>query len=44
MYLKVEPRSTFTFTCGLSYIAFISFTHGKITRRWKSALNGNLIA
>ena len=36
--LKVEPRSTFTFTRGLSYIASISFTgefylrsHGKIT-------------
>ena len=25
--VKVEPRSTFTFTCGLSYIASISFRH-----------------
>ena len=25
--VEVEPRSTFTFTCGLSYIASISFTH-----------------
>ena len=25
--VKVEPRSTFTFTCSLSYIASISFTH-----------------
>jgi len=26
VYVKVEPRSTFTFTRGLSYIAYISFT------------------
>ena len=25
--VKVEPRSTFTFTCDLSYIASISFRH-----------------
>ena len=24
--VKVEPRSTFTLTCGVSYIAYISFT------------------
>ena len=36
--VKVEPRSTFMFTCGLSYIASTSFKskfymrlHGKIT-------------
>ena len=27
IYLKVEPRSTFTFTRGLLYIVSISFTH-----------------
>ena len=38
IYVKVEPRSTSTFTRGLSYIASISFTrviyvrtHGEIT-------------
>ena len=31
--VKVEPRSTFAFTRGLSYIASISFT-----RQWKSTL------
>ena len=43
--VKVEHRSTFTFTRGLSYIAPISFTrkfyvrsHGKITRQWKTTL------
>ena len=43
--VKVEPRSTFAFTRGLSYIASISFTckfnvrsHGTITRQWKSIL------
>ena len=30
--VKVERRSTFTFTRGLSYIAFISFTLVKFTR------------
>ena len=30
--IKVEPRSNFTFTRGISCIASISFTHGKITR------------
>ena len=39
--VKVEPRSTFTFTRGVSYIASISFTHGKITRQWKSTLKVN---
>ena len=39
--VKVEPRSPFTFTRGLSYIASISFTHGKITRQWKSTLTVN---
>ena len=40
--LKVEPRSTFTFTRGLSYIASILFmpvdarSHEKITRQWTS--------
>ena len=42
--VKVEPRSTFTFTHGLSYISSILFTrvitcvraHGKVTRQWKS--------
>ena len=29
--IKVEPRSTFTFTGGLSYIASISFTHVNFT-------------
>ena len=29
--VKVEPRSTFTFTRGLSYIAFISFTRVNFT-------------
>ena len=28
---KVEPRSTITFTRGLSYIASISFTHVNFT-------------
>ena len=28
---KVEPRSTFTFTLGLSYIASILFTHVTFT-------------
>ena len=44
--VKVEPRSTFVFTRGLSYIASISFTHVnvtrlphvKITRQWISTL------
>ena len=27
VYVEVEPRSTFTFTGGLSYIASILFTH-----------------
>ena len=39
--VKVEPRSPFTFTRGLSYIASISFTRGKITRQWKSTLTVN---
>ena len=30
-YVKIEPRSTFTFTRGLSYIAYISFTHVNFT-------------
>ena len=30
--LKVQPRSTFTFTRDLSYIAFILFTHVNFTR------------
>ena len=41
--VKVEPRSTFTFTLTLLYIASNPFTHvnfpcshGKITRQWKS--------
>ena len=45
IYVKVKPRSTSTFTRGLSYIASISFTrviyvrtHGEITWQWKSAL------
>ena len=45
IYVKVEPRSTSTFTRGLSYIASISFTrviyvraHGEITWQWKSTL------
>ena len=37
--VKVEPRSTFTFTCGLSYISSISFMYGKIARQWKSTLS-----
>ena len=44
--VNVEPRSTFTLTRGLSYIASISFTYvnytcvrtEKITRQWKSIL------
>ena len=40
--VKVERRSTFTFTRGLSYIACISFTHAKITRQWKSTHRGLL--
>ena len=36
--VKVEPRSTFTFTRCLSYISCISFMHVKITRQWKSTL------
>ena len=28
---KLETRSTFTFSLGLSYIASISFTHVKLT-------------
>ena len=31
VYVKVEPRSTFTFTRGLSYITSISFTHVNFT-------------
>ena len=41
--VKVEPRSTFTFTRDLSYITFISFTlflilraFARKTRQWKS--------
>ena len=45
--VKVEPRSTFTFTRGFSYITSILITHVKpvnvyvrthvkITRQWKS--------
>ena len=30
-YVKLEPRSTFTFTRGLSYIAYISFTYVNFT-------------
>ena len=33
VYVKVEPRSTFTYTRGLSYIASISSTRVKITRQ-----------
>ena len=48
--VKVERRSTFTFTRGLSYIACISFTFvkftcvrtQKITRQWKSTHRGLL--
>ena len=40
--VKVERRSTFTFTRGLSYIACISFTHVNITRQWKSTHRGLL--
>ena len=47
--VKVEPRSTFTFTSDLPYIVFNLFTHVKpvkvyvrthvkITRQWKSTL------
>ena len=43
--VKVERGSTFTFTRGLPYIAFISFMrvnfvrlHRKITRQWKLTL------
>ena len=44
--VKVEPRSTLTFTYGLSYIASILFfarkiyvlSHRKIARQWKSTL------
>ena len=47
--VKVEPRSTFTFTSDLPYIVSILFTdvkpvkvyvrtHVKITRQWKSTL------
>ena len=38
VYVKVEPRSTFTLTRGLSYIASISFTH---LRREKLRDSGN---
>ena len=31
VYIKVEPRSTLTFTCGLSHIASISLTHVNFT-------------
>ena len=37
--VKVEPSSTFTFSRGLSYIAFILLTHEKITRKWKSTFS-----
>ena len=48
--VKVEPRSTFTFMCDLSYIVSILFTHikpvevcirtlVKITRQWKSTFS-----
>ena len=48
--VKVEPRSTFTFTREVSYIVSILFTHVKpfkvyvhthvkITRQWKSTFN-----
>ena len=47
VYVKVEPRSTSTLTCGLSYIASISFSRvkftcvrtDKIAQQWKSALS-----
>ena len=38
VYVKVEPRSTFTLTRGLSYIASISFTR---LRREKLRDSGN---
>ena len=36
VHVKIEPRSTSTFTRGLSYVASISFTHVKMMRQWKS--------
>ena len=50
--VKVEPRSTFTFTSDLRYIVSNLFTHVnpvkvyvrthvKITRQWKSTLRSN---
>ena len=41
--VKVEPRSTFTFTRGLSYIASLSFTHANFTcvRTEKIRVSGN---
>ena len=36
--VKVERGSTFTFMRDLPYIVFLSFTHVKITRQWKSTL------
>ena len=52
--VKVEPRSTFTFTSDLPYIVSILFTHVKpvkvyvrthvkITRQWKSTLHVHTI-
>ena len=47
MYVKVEARSTFTFTRDLSVIHFLYFlygckiyvrSHGKVVRQWKSTL------
>ena len=36
--VKVEPRPTFTFSRGKSYITTIFFTHAKISRQWKSTV------
>ena len=32
--VKVEPHSIFTFTCCLSYIVSISFTHLNLTKNY----------
>ena len=37
--IKVEPHLTFTCMHGLSYIAYISFTHRKNTKQWKSTFS-----
>ena len=47
VYVKVEPRSTFMFTLGLSLLFthgnFCVRSHGKMRRQWKSTLRVVLV-